>query len=255
MKKFLTFAFLLLVVTNMKAQNTKEIRVYKDGDVLYNSIIISSDSIKFSKSDTARLFHYIKDGNVVKTIDISEIDSIKFVDYKECDIPEGGIFINGIKWATRNVGSLKTFVTNPEDYGGYYQWNRETTDFVPSPNYNYDDEVYFWQPSNNPCPAGWRVPTQSEFQELLKSPQSLGDRNGVDGYYFGTEPYQLFLPAAGYRDGIGTFYWQSGGGFYWSNASDLSSRAHTLNFYCCTDSVKESIYPRTFGLSVRCVAE
>jgi len=28
-----------------------------------------------------------------------------------------GVVINGVKWATRNVGSTGTFVTNPQDYG------------------------------------------------------------------------------------------------------------------------------------------
>jgi len=43
---------------------------------------------------------------------------------------EESVVINGVRWATRNVGARGTFVQNPEDYGDYYQWNRGTTDYT-----------------------------------------------------------------------------------------------------------------------------
>jgi hypothetical protein len=75
----LAIVALLFIVTNIKAQERKEIIVHKNGDILYNNILSSLDSIKFSTSESSRWLHYIQNGIEVETIDISEIDSIKFV--------------------------------------------------------------------------------------------------------------------------------------------------------------------------------
>ena len=32
------------------------------------------------------------------------------------------VLINGVRWATRNLGAPGQFVSNPEDIGLYYQW-------------------------------------------------------------------------------------------------------------------------------------
>ena len=56
-----------------------------------------------------------------------------------------GIEIGGVIWATRNVGNFGTFVANPEDNGSFY--------------YGFED----------PCPAGWRRPRRTEFENLVRS--------------------------------------------------------------------------------------
>jgi len=38
---------------------------------------------------------------------------------------EIGVEINGVFWATRNVGTPNTFVNKPADFGMFYQWNRK----------------------------------------------------------------------------------------------------------------------------------
>ena len=40
-------------------------------------------------------------------------------------ISDAGVVINGVKWATRNVGEPGKFVANIEDAGMLYQWNRK----------------------------------------------------------------------------------------------------------------------------------
>lgn len=56
---------------------------------------------------------------------------------------ERGVEINGVVWATRNVGKAGTFAATPEDPGGAYR-----------------DE------NNDPCPPGWHTPGWDEFQSL-----------------------------------------------------------------------------------------
>ena len=58
-----------------------------------------------------------------------------------------GVEINGIIWATRNVDAPNTFVDKPEDYGNYY----------------------LWEEAKNVCPSDWRLPTQSELEDLISN--------------------------------------------------------------------------------------
>lgn len=57
----------------------------------------------------------------------------------------------------------------PEEYGMFYQWNRkmawsnisEISDWDIS-----DEQGDVWTNENDPCPKGWRVPTNTEFETL-----------------------------------------------------------------------------------------
>ncbi|MCL2327513.1 MAG: hypothetical protein FWC39_03250 [Bacteroidetes bacterium] len=77
-----------------------------------------------------------------------------------------GVVINGVKWATRNVGRPGTFAPTSNSQGGKYQWNSkiECDSIDWSQNTPTGDT---WEKSNDPSPAGWRVPTIEEIQTLL----------------------------------------------------------------------------------------
>ena len=89
-----------------------------------------------------------------------------------------GVVINGIKWATRNVGEKGTFVSQPHHSGNHFKWK---------------DAKYV-------CPSGWRLPTKDEFNDLLLVPYRWTNINGVNGMEFGTAPNTIFLPAVGVDD-------------------------------------------------------
>ena len=136
---------------------------------------------------------------------------------------QGGVIINGIEWATRNVDMPGTFAENPEDTGMIFQWNRRK-------GWNAtDEEVEDWDSSmptgtkwytkNDPCPTGWRVPTQAELLSLINSNSIWITKNGVNGRLFGRAPNQIFLPITGMRSsGIGGLLVAVGMSVsYWSN--------------------------------------
>ena len=83
-----------------------------------------------------------------------------------------GVVINGVTWATRNVDKPNTFAAKPESTGCFYQWNRPTawaaTGDVTGWNNTYPEGTT-WATANDPCPAGWRVPTRAEIESLLNS--------------------------------------------------------------------------------------
>ncbi len=134
----------------------------------------------------------------------------------------------------------------------------------------------------DPCPAGWRVPTNAELVSLV-SGLNAGEYNyvsttgqwkgesdwdtadsedlhyGLPGFWFygnttETTGNKVFFPAAGYR------YYNDGSalvrgnyGYYWSSSvSGLYAR--TLHFYA-NGYMPSGGNSRAFGQSVRCVKE
>jgi hypothetical protein len=77
------------------------------------------------------------------------------------------IEIDGVIWSTRNVGSVGTFVSNPQDKGQLYTQNEAIS----------------------ACPSGWRLPTSDELKKLQKNNVWNGN-----GHEFSLEFGKLFIP-------------------------------------------------------------
>ena len=140
---------------------------------LRNSLIVASikenpDEMKRAAVITVRL------GNVVARNTIFQSANVLS--------DEVGVEINGVTWATRNVGAYSLFAPNfYENYGRYYQYNS----WVYFPNNEdisigknpYDLEVMvggydrrmLWSPLEDPSPEGWRIPTKEELDALVRS--------------------------------------------------------------------------------------
>ena len=194
--------------------------------------------------------------------------------------PNEGIVINGVRWATRNVATFGTFVANPEDLGMFYQWSRPqawpatgavTGWIIAEPPHQSNEEqgiqaVVAWEREYDPCPAGWRLPTEAELRSLADADNGWTTVNGVSGRLFGTTPYQIFLPAVGLRQNSSTanltpgeLQAQGRNGNYISrervrnNVGDITANVWSLNFSSYAALVH--LAPTTPGFSVRCVAE
>jgi len=149
------------------------------------------------------------------------------------DTQDRGAVINGVRWATRNVGIMGTFVAAPEMYGNLYS---------------------YWR-AIDVCPRGWRVPTQAEFESLVAAGSVWTTVGGVNGRTFGVGANSIFLPAAGYRDaGNGMIDFSGRLGGYWSS-SEHGVFAHFLSFdHGSVDPANFIVY-REVGYAVRCVAD
>ena len=163
-----------------------------------------------------------------------------------------------VKWATCNVGATK-----PEDYGDYYAWGETTTKtsytYVNSKTMEksmgdiggdsrYDAATANWG-------SGWRLPTESEFQELLDNcTWTWTTRDGVNGNEVKSKKNgnSIFLPAAGYYDGD-TPNGQGSYGYYLSSTPYGTYRAYSLFFYGVRH--EKGWGYRYSGRSVRPVAE
>ena len=175
-----------------------------------------------------------------------------------------GIEIAGIRWATRNVDAPGTFAESPESAGMFYQWNRRVGWSATNPLINSNGGTTWntsipdgtkWERENDPCPEGWRVPTQQELQSLNNLGSIWGMYNGVRGRLFGTAPNQIFLPAVGFRLGSNGAFSNSEfhDGSIWAVEQYTHERAMHLWF---TNGYSRVVtFWRAAGLSVRCVAK
>ena len=175
-----------------------------------------------------------------------------------------GVMINGVRWATRNVDAPGTFAESPESFGMFYQWNRKQAWRTRGSRIrNWDNYISTgtkWYAENDPCPTGWRVPTEEELRSLIASGSEAKFQDGFVGYLFGTAPYQILLPAVGRRrDSDGTLEgrgWGSDWGYYWSS----SVRNNCAMFMIFASGIRlrtdVGLYRggRADGKSVRCVA-
>ncbi|GHT31442.1 hypothetical protein FACS189434_01180 [Bacteroidia bacterium] len=206
--------------------------------------------------------YIMKDGVVMNEYLVSDIDSIIFYNPIDPSTVDEGVIINGVKWATRNVAAPGHFADNPEDPGMFYQWNRKVAWAATGSVSGWSNTAAAgttWEKANDPCPAGWRVPTIEKLETLLNTEKVTKEwttQNGVNGYKFTdkTTNNSLFLPAAGYRYySDGALSSAGSGGYYWSSTQTDSGYAYYWNFG--SGYAAWGYDYRSYGFSVRAVAE
>jgi uncharacterized protein (TIGR02145 family) len=171
----------------------------------------------------------------------------------DTSVTDKGVIINGVKWATRNVDAPGKFAPTPESYGKLYRWNDKRAWDLYDTTWDFSTPAgTSWEKENNPCPQGWRVPTQTELQKLLDAGNTWTMQNDVNGRLFGTAPNQIFLPATGYSI-FGTFISTDMHGYFYWSSTQYYSNAICLYFY--SGDAHMNSHLRTTRLSVRCVAE
>ncbi|MDF9828808.1 Ig-like domain-containing protein [Parabacteroides sp. PF5-6] len=177
--------------------------------------------------------------------------------------------INNVTWAARNVERPALFVSNPEDTGWYYQRNRYTgwspTDpLTPS----HDGEEWnsvvdtndSWVTRNNPCPAGYRLPTLDDINALLDKTsvdREWVTQNGVKGYKFTDKKSgnTLFIPAGGNRDRDGKLSSPEGGRYMTSTYEEDTARKiwSTRTLYFDRNEIRPGLIREAVAYTVRCV--
>ena len=181
----------------------------------------------------------------------------------------------GLIWMDRNLGAsqVATSSTDQNAYGDLYQWGRRADGhqcrtspttatlssidqpahgnfIIAAPNDPNDwrspQNPNLWQGVNgvnNPCPSGYRLPTETE---LNNERLSWGSNNGAGAY---AAPLKWTLAgsrsvSSGSLGGVGT------GGNYWSRT--LSGTYSRRFGFFSSDAIMYST-GRAYGLSVRCI--
>ena len=260
--KYLKTSENVLIDSEIQVVATPENGYYFTGWYLGNSSEPVSTNAFYTfiaTSNSTLTAHFVKNSNT--------ITGHKYVDL---GLP------SGLKWATCNVGA-----NNPWEYGGYYAWG-ETEE-----NSNYDWSTYKWcsgsydnmtkyctysdwgrvdnktilDPEDDVAHVkwggSWRMPTEAEQYELRNNcTWTWTTQNGVNGYKVtGPNGNSIFLPAAGYRGGMGARD-RGSYGCYWSSSlgSDGSGNACCLDFYSFGFGGWRNVN-RCYGRSVRPVSQ
>ncbi len=183
----------------------------------------------------------------------------------------------GEVWMDRNLGAsqVATSSTDSDSYGDYYQWGRAadghesktsnktstlaTSDtpghgnfikiFSSSPfDWRNPQNDNLWQGvsgTNNPCPSGYRLPTEAEWQAERTSWSS----NNAAGAF--ASP--LKLPMAGRRTYYDASLIHEGSyGLYWSSTVN-GTYSRNLHFHSSNAVMSNS--NRAYGFSVRCLKD
>ncbi len=182
----------------------------------------------------------------------------------------------GRTWMDRNLGASQVAESSTDSlaYGDLYQWGRgsdghqcrnsATTDglsdsdsvghgdFLIISTFQ-DDSPYDWRSPqndslwqgvdgiNNPCPSGYRLPTETEWEEEVESWTSQNAFGSV-----------LKLPMAGIRHNSGSLSNVGTGGYYWSSTVS-GAGARYLIFGSSDAGMNPSL--RAYGSSVRCIKD
>ena len=181
----------------------------------------------------------------------------------------------GKVWMDRNLGATQvaTSSTDAAAYGDLYQWGRRSdghqcrnspttttlssTDtpahgsFIVSSFGNGDwrspSNTNLWQGLNgvnNPCPSGYRLPTQTE----LNTERTSWSSNNAAGAF--ASPLKLAL--AGSRNyNTGGFQSVGTNGYYWSLSFSTNPTSIILSFDSSASTTE--VRNRAYGLSVRCI--
>lgn len=163
--------------------------------------------------------------------------------------PDGHDLIN---WTAPNIGAA----VNPITTGTTNDNPTDTRFIATGSDWRVNGSVTLWENSssaNNPCPIGFKVPSQAQIQTYLSASNIT---NGING----AAASKLALPAAGTRDaGLGNISSVTTGtsGLYWSStAGSLSSPAAAALQISQFGAPSAAFFPsKAQGISVRCIKE
>jgi uncharacterized protein (TIGR02145 family) len=167
---------------------------------------------------------------------------------------------NGIVSGAANFDANGQIISTHTAYGKFIkQYNLPCNWRSPQNDsfWNAGNEAVPVKTANDPCPAGWRVPSQTEYASLVAAGSVWTTVDGVNGRLFGSGNNALFLPAAGNRfDQSGTILNVGTNGYYWSSSSNSGASAngaYNLNFTASNVSLVSS--RSAIGYCIRCVKE
>ena len=210
--------------------------------------------------------------------DLSNIVTVHF----KCGGGHGTVVTNTstgteLCWADYNTGAGNTFVGTlststtlgrGDVYSPFFQWSRMAAwpatgvatpaGWTPLSDGAMENAATWSNDGHGPCPAGWRLPTRTEFQSPVQTSGGganavgwtaggtwraanavgntvagimYGHRHSACGFNTGQDMFGcIFLPAVGLRGTLGTLSHQAIVGYYWASEQNSATVGQTLRF-------------------------
>ncbi|MFW5835562.1 MAG: FISUMP domain-containing protein [bacterium] len=185
------------------------------------------------------------DGTVYRTLQLG--DQLWMVD----NINRGQIIDGSRDQEDNGVIDKYCYDNNPvlcDQYGGLYQWE-EAMQYETS------------ESSRGICPAGWHIPSDSEWKILELFLGMPGEVAG-DEFWRGIDQGMKIQPGGetgfealrgGNRFLNGEFHQIGNMGYFWTSTRDEASHAWRRGVGLDEDGIYRSVNHKSFGFSVRCV--
>ncbi len=253
---------------------TDWVEVEEDGEFYIDVSSLDKDTTYYFEAE-------VKDGNIGDEKNFKTPDTVAFT-YRGSSVTyeivkktynEGEVEESTEEWLDRNLGASRkaTSSTDSQSYGDLFQWGRlsdnhqdrssDTTstlsdsdnpghgNFIIDAPFPYDwrdpKNDNLWQGvngTNNPCPSGWRIPTETELDNERKS---WNDNNSA-GAYASTLKWSV----TGYRLVDGELDRGDAHGYY-SSSTVSGNYFRGLTFSSTNSSTHNGFRAR--GYAVRCI--
>ena len=148
-------------------------------------------------------------------------------------------------------------------------WMAENLRFKAPESFCYDDKtancdkygrLYTWAAAMESCPAGWYLPTDVDWTQLLAiaggqptAGKSLKSANGWLSLGNGSDDHGFSALPGGIKFDNGSYKIDGGSAFFWSSFEDNSENAFGLNLHYYSDRAELNSNLKKNGFSVRCV--
>ncbi len=227
-----------------------------------------------------RVYYYVACAQLTDNREIaSEVKQFKTTNR---NVPGGVELGLSVIWASCNVGA-----ENPGDYGDYFAWG----ELEPKSDYSWTTYKYCQGSSSTLTKynttsrygtvdnkttlesyddvahvkwgGSWRMPTDSEMQELINTRNNYGyygwtwtQKDGHNGWLVTHKPTgnSIFLPAAGDRE-TSVLNYAGYGGYYWSSSINTGNPTYARALDFRESGVFSGDCYRYFGYTVRPVTE
>jgi uncharacterized protein (TIGR02145 family) len=253
--------------------------VYADGSSIVSSVTGNGTTCTLIFKPEVKSKAFKKDKNEALKVTLHAMFKVSGTWYKEsleisiqdcvCDCPAK---ISSTQWLTfqcHNLGGEDIYAgttVGREHHGDWYQFGAKNPSMLNTAahdtNNTWDNTAYEsgsadWSAGNNPCPSGYRLPTNDEWAAVINTSYNTQSTQGTwsSGSFDAVRKFgeYLILPAAGTRYGSnGALSNRGYYGYYWSSSSD-SSNGYNLFFH--SSGANAGNYSRDNGFSVRCVSE
>jgi uncharacterized protein (TIGR02145 family) len=185
-----------------------------------------------------------------------------------CGCPAKISSSNWLTFQCHNLGGLdilsSTQTIGREHHGDWYRFGATVASMANTSahdtnntwdNSDYQNDSNPWANDGTPiCSAGWRLPTNTEWQNVDNNNSWPSGRGWTGFNSVRRVSDYLYLPAAGIRMySDGRLEDQGVAGYYWSSSAYDGSKSFHLFFGAGNESSNSSCN-KTYGLSVRCVA-